>query len=324
MPPVQALRYDEARAKRLQMFALLHHIRRRSLHPGLIDSEPTDNFTAASARLTAAIDILRWIKARGERALIFVEYRDVQKWLAELIRLEFDLERVDIINGETSVDQRKQFTDRFNRHLENDEGFDVLVLGPRAAGTGLTLTAANHVIHLTRWWNPAVEEQCNDRTHRIEQTKPVTVHIPLAIHPKLGRGSFDCLLQDLMRSKRNLADSVLWPQESNESELQLLHDRLVEGPEEPREGGQFEALEGRDDLVFEMIGNEIMRVASKSGGSSVVIARAKKPSDFEKMFSAHDAALIVMDRSEDKLAKPSLPTASLPDRSLWPDYLLPD
>nr|WP_272211143.1 hypothetical protein [Marinicella sp. W31]MDC2877028.1 hypothetical protein [Marinicella sp. W31] len=72
------------------------------------------------------------------------------------------------------------------------------------------------------------------------------------------------------------------------------------------------------------MGNETMRVASKAGGSSVVIARAKKPSDIENLFSAHDAALIVMDRCGDNPANQSLPTVCLPDRSLWPDYLLPD
>ena len=58
---------------------------------------------------------------------------------------------------------------RFNAILEIDGGFDILILSPRAAGVGLTLTAATHVIHLSRWWNPAVEEQCNDRIYRVGQ-----------------------------------------------------------------------------------------------------------------------------------------------------------
>lgn len=53
-----------------------------------------------------------------------------------------------------------------------------MVLSPKAAGVGLTITAANHVIHLSRWWNPAVEDQCNDRVYRIGQSKAVTVHVP--------------------------------------------------------------------------------------------------------------------------------------------------
>ena len=118
---------------------------------------------------------------------------------------------------------------RFQRHLERDEGFDLLVLGPKAAGTGLTLTAATHVIHLSRWWNPAVEEQCNDRIHRIGQTKPVTVHVPMAIHPGYQHNSFDCLLHSLMTRKRRLASSALWPMGDTEEDANRLQQMLAGG-----------------------------------------------------------------------------------------------
>jgi hypothetical protein len=129
----------------------------------------------------------------------------------ELARSELGLVRVDLINGDTPIPQRQAIVNRFQRHLSKDHGFDLLVLGPKAAGTGLTLTAATHVIHLSRWWNPAVEEQCNDRVHRIGQTRPVTVHVPMAIHEGYREQSFDCLLQSLMMRKRRLASSALWP-----------------------------------------------------------------------------------------------------------------
>ncbi|MFB0913068.1 MAG: C-terminal helicase domain-containing protein, partial [Glaciecola sp.] len=92
--------------------------------------------------------------------------------------------------------------------------FDLLLLSPKAAGVGLTLTAANHVIHLSRWWNPAVEDQCTDRTYRIGQTKPVTVHIPRAIHPAYGHGSFDCVLHELLERKRSLSRDMLIPMDA--------------------------------------------------------------------------------------------------------------
>src|SRR5665213_3758687 len=88
----------------------------------------------------------------------------------------------------------------------------MLILSPKAAGIGLTITAANHVIHLSRWWNPAVEDQCNDRVHRIGQTRPVTVHVPLALHPGLGEGSFDSKLDALLGRKRALSRDMLMPQ----------------------------------------------------------------------------------------------------------------
>jgi len=118
---------------------------------------------------------------------------------------------------------------RFQRPLKRDEGFDLLVLGPKVAGTGLTLTAATHVIHLSRWWNPAVEEQCNDRVHRIGQTKPVTVHVPMAIHPGYQHNSFDCLLHCLMARKRRLASSALWPIGDTDEDAGRLQQMLADG-----------------------------------------------------------------------------------------------
>jgi hypothetical protein len=216
MPAIQADRYDAARGALVQgarggALKALQHIRSVSVHPNL-DADADDiAFVAASARLSATMDILKDIAARGERALVFIESIRMQHRFATLVRAAFGLTRADIINGATPVEKRIGIVNRFQRHLVDDGGFDLLILGPRAAGTGLTLTAATHVIHLSRWWNPAVEEQCNDRTHRIGQSRPVSIHIPLALHPRLGAQSFDGLLQVLMERKRRLAEQVLWP-----------------------------------------------------------------------------------------------------------------
>lgn len=325
MSEPQMLRYDEARRKGGMMLALLHHIRRISLHPGLLEGETTEEFSASAARVEAALDILRHIKSKGERALVFVENRDVQAWFAEVVRLEFDLDTVMIINGDTTIDARKDITDRFQRHLMNDGGFDVLVLGPRAAGTGLTLTAANHVIHLSRWWNPAVEEQCNDRTHRIGQTKPVTVHIPLAVHPRLGAGSFDCLLQRLMKRKRTIADRVLWPAEATESETRMLYDAVVEASdvdvasETPELDG---ALEGRTDLTAEMLDANTIRIRSRRGGASILVASGGSlPSN--SIRPDIDAAVVSM-AVNGVAKKMSVPHSRLATCDLWPEFVLPE
>ena len=132
-----------------------------------------------------------------------------------------------IINGETPIEQRQKIVQHFQRHLQQDEGFDLLVLTPRAAGTGLTLTAATHVIHLSRWWNPAVEEQCNDRVHRIGQQKPVKIHIPMAIHPRFQENSFDCHLHSLMVRKRHLASATLWPMGDGQSDVTALEQGMT-------------------------------------------------------------------------------------------------
>jgi SNF2 family DNA or RNA helicase len=216
MPEVQAAAYEDARLKLAQgglgaALKMLHHIRTVSVHPALDEEIPDPDFVASSARLSAVFQILRTVADRRERALVFIEHRRMQHRFIELARAEFGLPRVDLINGDTPIAQRHAIVERFQRHLGQDEGFDLLVLGPKAAGTGLTLTAATHVIHLSRWWNPAVEEQCNDRVHRIGQVRPVTIHVPMAIHSGYREHSFDCLLHSLMQRKRQLASSALWP-----------------------------------------------------------------------------------------------------------------
>jgi SNF2 family DNA or RNA helicase len=216
MPPLQEQTYDLARLKLEERTAggalkLLHHIRTISVHPSMSVFLDDREFERASARLHAAMEILRRIKDAGERALVFIENRKMQQRFIQIARRTFQLSRVDLINGDTPIQQRQQIVERFQRHLDQDGGFDLLVLGPKAAGTGLTLTAATHIIHLSRWWNPAVEEQCNDRVHRIGQRRDVLVHVPMAIHPRFREHSFDCLLQSLMTRKRRLAAAALWP-----------------------------------------------------------------------------------------------------------------
>ena len=218
MPSVQAQAYERARSHladgaRGAALKLLHHIRGVSLHPEPPDTVQDDlgAYFSRSARFDSVRRILGRIHARGERVLIFTEHRRMQAFVAQWVRSEFGLREVRIINGATTLARRKAYVSAFQRHLEQEGGFDVLILSPRAAGIGLTLTAATHVIHLSRWWNPAVEEQCNDRIYRIGQERDVTVHLPLAIHPAHRERSFDCVLNDLMRRKRSLARAALWP-----------------------------------------------------------------------------------------------------------------
>ena len=231
MPEHQARIYEDARLKlatgsRGGALKMLHHIRTVSVHPDITASEEADAFIEMSARLSSCFAVLEAIREKGERALVFIEHVQMQHRFISLVKHVFGLERVDLINGSTPIHRRQEIVNRFQRHLGDDRGFDLLVLGPKAAGTGLTLTAATHVIHLSRWWNPAVEEQCNDRVHRIGQTKPVTVHMPMAIHPAFQEHSFDCLLNSLMTRKRNLAKSVLWPMGDTDDDADQLQAML--------------------------------------------------------------------------------------------------
>ncbi len=229
MPQVQATAYESARTALAEgglggMLRMLHRIRGVSLHP---DPAMDVGFEVASARLTAALGILDRIRATSERALVFIEDRRMQHRLVALARARYGLERIDIINGSTPIRQRQAIVDRFQA-LAVTQQFAILVLGPRAAGTGLTLTAATHVVHLSRWWNPAVEEQCNDRVHRIGQDRPVSIHVPMALHPRYGLGSFDCQLQLLMERKRQLAEDTLAPAGETEEDVRTLHASLTQ------------------------------------------------------------------------------------------------
>jgi hypothetical protein len=272
------------------------------------------------------MDILRFVKSKGERALVFVENRDIQAWFIEILNLEFGL-NVMLINGDTSVDDRQWITERFQRDRGDDDGFDVLVLGPRAAGTGLTLTAANHVVHLTRWWNPAVEEQCNDRTHRIGQTRPVTVHLPMAVHPDLGPASFDCLLHRLISRKIGLASDVLRPLEVDEHDLKQLYEESVSGhvvDEAPQVFSFADGLPGRSDIQITSLADDIIRVSSNNWPNRLVVAAHKDATLISKFVDElTDHVVSIAPPYDSAKWEKDVPISIVNDSRLWPDFLIP-
>lgn len=236
MPPAQAQAYDMvlARARALResgeqgaMLKVLHMLRGTSLHPsaprGVTD---IDAYVAQSARLKKTFEILAEVRQRGEKALLFCEDLEMQAFLAMAIQERFDLsQRPMCISGKVAGHKRQEMVNAFQ---SSPSAFDVLILSPKAGGVGLTITAANNVIHLSRWWNPAVEDQATDRAYRIGQTRPVTIHIPMAIHPdeSIGSSSFDQRLDALMERKRSLSRGLLMPPESERDVEDLLADVL--------------------------------------------------------------------------------------------------
>src|SRR5690606_38418305 len=115
----------------------------------------------------------------------------------------------------------------FDRFQALPPGFAALVLSPKAAGVGLTITAANHVIHLSRGWNPAVDDQCNDRVYASGQYNPVPINVPPAIHPTFGEASFALKLDDLLARKRALSRDMLMPPVSD-SDAESLFGEAVD------------------------------------------------------------------------------------------------
>ena len=229
MPPPQRAAYEEtvvaARNSTMRgaMLSALSALRRISLHP---DSESPENdaeFIKGSARLILLFQILDDVRARHERALIFLDHRAMQARLAGMIQRRYRLAASPmIINGAVPGAARQA---RVNRFQSAGTGFDVMLLSPRAGGVGLTLTAANHAIHLERWWNPAVEDQCTGRVLRIGQSRPVTVHVVQSVCP--GRRSFDQNLHALLQRKRELVRDTLGTGEVSEDEsLTLLRETI--------------------------------------------------------------------------------------------------
>ena len=226
MPPLQAQIYDAALAKakeKLRMGSMgavleaIQRMRQISLHPPLDPTDSPQKMLECSARIARLMTILDEIRKRGEKALVFVEYLDTQARLSALLSDRYSLS-VSCINGGVQAMQRQGIVNKFQN---GPDDFDVLLLSPKAGGVGLNLTAANHVIHLTRWWNPAVEDQCTDRVYRIGQKKPVFLYYPLAIHPTYGDQSFDCNLHRLLDKKRALSQGVLSPTNSGNTREEL-------------------------------------------------------------------------------------------------------
>jgi superfamily II DNA or RNA helicase len=242
MPPAQAACYSEVIATargnsdpgaKLQA---IHSLRMASLHPWLVSEDvdtggslDLDAFVSNSARLISLskiLNIIRQCGVNGEKALVFVNSRIMQTWLRIFLAKAFGLPDVALINGTTPSAQRQAAVDRFQTA---PPGFGLMLLAPKAAGVGLTITAANHVIHLERWWNPAVEDQCTDRAYRIGQDKPVTIWLPQAVHPDVGikDHSFDLRLHSLLEHKRLMSRDLLAPVENSAEDTSQLFAETV-------------------------------------------------------------------------------------------------
>ncbi|WP_092954269.1 DEAD/DEAH box helicase [Falsiroseomonas stagni] len=203
----------------------LQSIRRISLHPDPDAPLPDADYIGRSARLSACFDVLDEVAHHREKALIFLDDLSMQANLAALIQRRYRLPSAPLlINGGVAGLDRQRRVDRFQN---GGSEFDVMILSPRAGGVGLTLTAATHVIHLSRWWNPAVEDQCTDRAYRIGQNRPVTVHTLLALLPGAEDDSFDVRLDDLLSRKRRLSRELLQPPAGGDQDRDELFQRVV-------------------------------------------------------------------------------------------------
>lgn len=206
--PEQSKLYAEAltlvRNKAMDGLQAIQKLKALSSHPGLVAEQFINVPYDQVPKLHETINIIRKVQGKHEKVLIFTEYIKMQEILRSMVRDCFDINPM-IINGMT--DRRQEQVDRFN----STSGFDVMILSPKAAGTGLTITSANHVIHYTRWWNPAVENQATDRAYRIGQDKPVYVYYPIVADTKglTKKGTVEEIVHQLLTDKQEMASSVI-------------------------------------------------------------------------------------------------------------------
>jgi superfamily II DNA or RNA helicase len=153
---------------------------------------------AESGKLARLREIAEVIAAKQEKVLVFTQFREITNPLAVFLESLFGRPGL-VLHGETDVKKRQTLV----RQFQEDERVPFFVLSLKAGGSGLNLTAASHVIHFDRWWNPAVENQATDRAFRIGQTKNVLVH------KFLCRGTVEEKIDQLIESKQQLSHDLL-------------------------------------------------------------------------------------------------------------------
>ncbi|MFG3318150.1 DEAD/DEAH box helicase [Streptomyces sp. NPDC048171] len=174
--------------------------------PGAAGVGGAARMAARSGKLALLDELLDTLLAEDGSALVFTQYVGMARLITS--HLAARAVPVDLLHGGTPVPERERMVDRFQ-----SGGTPVLVLSLKAAGTGLNLTRAGHVVHFDRWWNPAVEEQATDRAYRIGQTQPVQVH------RLITEGTVEDRIAEMLQSKRALADAILGSGESALTEL---------------------------------------------------------------------------------------------------------
>jgi non-specific serine/threonine protein kinase len=152
------------------VLAQLMRLKQICNHPAQVTGT-NDYAPDRSGKFGRLAEIAEEIASRQEKVLIFSQFREIAEPIAEFLAGIFGQSGL-ILHGGTSVKKRKEFVDEF----QSEDGPPFFVLSLKAGGTGLNLTAASHVIHFDRWWNPAIENQATDRAFRIGQKKNVLVH----------------------------------------------------------------------------------------------------------------------------------------------------
>ncbi|MBX3386614.1 MAG: DEAD/DEAH box helicase [Phycisphaeraceae bacterium] len=159
-----------------------------------------------SGKCQRLVEMLDEVVAAGDKALVFTQFRQMGLLLAGMLRRSLDRE-VLFLHGGTPTHERQRMIDEFQgRRAERDSGAGgppIFILSLKAGGVGLNLTAASHVFHFDRWWNPAVEAQATDRAYRIGQTRSVQVH------KFVVAGTLEERIDEMIEAKTELANEII-------------------------------------------------------------------------------------------------------------------
>jgi superfamily II DNA or RNA helicase len=193
----KALEDSEGIQRKGLVLAMLMRFKQICNHPSqwLGDNVWAEEDSGKLDRLREIADV---VAARQEKMLVFTQFREMTAPLAGFLGGVFGRPGL-VLHGDTAVRNRRELVQRF----QDDETVPFFVLSLKAGGSGLTLTAASHVVHFDRWWNPAVENQATDRAFRIGQKKNVLVH------KFICRGTVEEKIDRLIESKRGLSDELL-------------------------------------------------------------------------------------------------------------------
>ena len=183
---------QEAGNAQLKALAEIMKLRRACCHPRLVMEEST----LSSSKLQAFEELVEELLANRHKALVFSQFVGHLNLIRE--RLDAKGIHYHYLDGSTPVPERKKSMNAF----QAGQG-DLFLISLKAGGTGLNLTAADYVIHMDPWWNPAVEDQASDRAHRMGQQRPVTIYRLVA------KDTIEDKIVDLHRHKRDLANSLL-------------------------------------------------------------------------------------------------------------------
>ena len=224
--------------KRFAVLAALTRLRQLACHPRLHDASSK----VGSSKLRALLELVDELRENGHRALIFSQFTS---HLA-LVREALDARQATYLylDGQTPVAERVRRVDSFQRGEA-----ELFLISLKAGGTGLNLTAADFVLHLDPWWNPAVEDQATDRAHRIGQTRPVTVYRLVA------KGTIEEAILEMHEEKRDLVAGVL---EGTSGAARLSTEELLE---------LIRAGEGEEGAETDELGDAVEQAADEAAPS---------------------------------------------------------